>query len=135
MVILLIYLMARLQLWMAVMFSEDLGGASSLGRSWDLVKGQWWRVTGVTFVSGIIIWVLSAAVGGVGGLVIGVIGIHGSSPEELLHRMQLIATAGQIAQLLTLPLLTAVWLALYQDVKLRREGGDLVARAEALSGG
>ncbi|HUA23852.1 MAG TPA: hypothetical protein VMA54_07040 [Steroidobacteraceae bacterium] len=133
-VIVFIYVMARLQLWMAVMFSEDLGGASSLGRSWDLVKGQWWRVTGVTFVSGIIIWILSAAIGGVGGLVIGIMGIHGSSPEEMLRRMQLISAAGQVVQLLSMPLLTAVWLAVYQDVRLRREGGDLAARTEALSG-
>jgi len=133
-VILFIYLMARLQLWLAVMFSENLGGASSLGRSWDLVKGQWWRVTGVTFVAGIIIWILSAAVGGVGGVVIGITGIRGGSPEEMLRRMQLIGAAGQIVQLLAMPLLTAVWLAVYQDVRLRREGGDLAARAEALGG-
>jgi hypothetical protein len=36
--------------------------------------------------------------------------------------------------LLTIPLLTAVWFAIYQDLILRREGGDLAARAEALSG-
>lgn len=132
--VVLIYLMARLQLWMAVMFSENLGGASSLGRSWDLVKGQWWRVTGVTFVSGIIIWILSAAIGGVGGFVIGVGAIHGATMDVMLRRMQLMGAVGQISQLLTLPLLTAVWLAVYQDVRLRREGGDLAARTEALSG-
>ena len=116
------------------MFSENLGGASSLGRSWDLVKGQWWRVTGVTFVSGIVIWILSAAIGGVGGFVIGVGAIHGATMDVMLRRMQLIGAVGQISQLLTLPLLTAVWLAVYQDVRLRREGGDLAARTEALSG-
>lgn len=134
MVIVLIYVTVRLQLWMAVMFSENLGGASSLGRSWDLVKGQWWRVTGVGFVSGIVIWILSAGIGAVGGLVIGFIGIHGTTPDAMLRRVQFIGAAGQVSQLLTMPLLTAVWLAMYQDVRLRREGGDLAARAEALSG-
>jgi hypothetical protein len=132
--IVVIYAMPRLQLWMAVLFSENLGGAASLGRSWDLVKGQWWRVTGVTFVSGIVIWILGVAIGGTVGVVIGVFGIHGTTPEAMVRRVQLIGAAGQLARLLTLPLLTAVWLAMYQDVKLRREGGDLAARAEALSG-
>lgn len=134
MVIVLIYVMARLQLWMAVMFSENLGGASSVGRSWDLVKGQWWRVAGVTFVSGIIIWILSAAFGGIGGFVIGIIGVHGTSPDVMFRRVQLIGATAQIAQLLVMPLLTAAWLAIYQDLTLRREGGDLAARTEALSG-
>ncbi len=132
--IVLIYLMARLQLWMAVMFSENLGAASSLGRSWDLVKGQWWRVTGVTFVAGVIIWILSAAIGVIAGLIVGVSAMHGATVDVMLRRTQLIGAAGQISQLLTLPLLTAMWLAIYGDVRLRREGGDLATRAEALTG-
>lgn len=133
-VIVFIYVMVRLQLWLAVLFSENLGGAASVGRSWELVKGQWWRVTGIGFVSGIVIWILSLGIGAVCGLVVGVIGIHGTTPDAILRRFQLIASAGQIARLLTIPLLTAAWLAIYQDVRLRREGGDLAARAEALSG-
>lgn len=134
MIIVLIYVSVRLQLWMAVLFSENLGGAASLGRSWDLVKGQWWRMTAIGFVAGVIIWILSFAVGALGGFVVGVTTVHGTTPEALMRRAQLIGAAAQVARLLTMPLLTAVWLAMYQDVKLRREGGDLAARAEALSG-
>jgi hypothetical protein len=133
-VIVLIYVMVRLQLWMAVMFSENLGGATSLGRSWDLVKGQWWRVTGVGFVSGVVIWILSVAIGFSIGLVIGLIGVHGTTPDAMLRRMQVVGATAQLARLVTVPLLTAAWLAIYQDVRLRREGGDLAARTEALSG-
>lgn len=136
-IVLLIYVTVRLQLWMAVMFSENRGGASSLGRSWELVKGNWWRVAGIGFVSGIMIWVLTLAIGAVTGAVVGVLGIHGgygTSPNQLVQRIQLIGAASQVARLLSMPLLTAVWFAIYQDLKLRREGGDLAARAEALSG-
>ncbi|MHB8813777.1 MAG: hypothetical protein ACYDAE_10970 [Steroidobacteraceae bacterium] len=133
-VILLIYVMVRLQLWMAAMFSENSGASASLGRSWNLVKGHWWRVTGIGFVSAVVVWVLSMAVGAVAGIVVGIMGISGTSPNELLHRLQLIGAATQLVRLLTIPLLTAVWFAIYQDLILRREGGDLAARAEALSG-
>jgi hypothetical protein len=134
-VIVLLYVTVRLQLWMAVMFAEDLGGASSLGRSWDLVKGHWWRVTGVGFVSSIVIWILSVAIGISVGLVFGLIGVHGTTPDAMLRRVQLIGAGGELARLLTIPLLTAAWLAIYQDVRLRRDGTDLAARTEALSGG
>ena len=128
-----IYVSLRLQIWMAAMFSENLSGPASLGRSWELVKGNWWRVTGIAFVSGVVIWVISMAIGAAVGIVTGIIGIHGTTPEAVLRGMQIIGAAGQVARLLTMPLLTAVWLAIYQDLKLRREGGDLAARTEALS--
>lgn len=133
-VIVLIYVTVRLQLWMAVMFSENRGGASSIGRSWELVKGNWWRVTGIGFVSGIVIWVVTLAIGAVIGIGVGVMGFHGGTPDRLVRRVELIGAASQIGRLLTMPLLTAVWFAIYQDLRLRREGGDLAARAEALSG-
>jgi hypothetical protein len=133
-VILLIYVTVRLQLWMAAMFSENSGASASLGRSWNLVKGHWWRVTGVGFVAGVVVWVLTMAVGAVVGIVVGIMGVRGTAPDELLRRLQLIGAASQLIRLLTIPLLTAVWFAIYQDLILRREGGDLAARAEALSG-
>lgn len=132
--ILLIYVTVRLQLWLAVMFGENRGGPSSLGRSWALVKGHWWRVTGIGFVSGVVIWIVTGAIGMAMGIVVGVMGFHGATPDLMVRRIQLIGTASQVARLLTMPLLTAVWFAIYQDLKLRREGGDLAARAEALSG-
>lgn len=132
-VIVMIYVMVRLQPWMAVMFTENLSAPSSMGRCWDLVKGNWWRVAGVGFVSGILIGILVWATSAVIGIVVGVVGFHGTGPALLVRRVQVIGAVGQVVRLLTMPLLTAVWLALYQDLKLRREGGDLVARTEALS--
>jgi len=133
-VILFLYVSVRLQFWMAAMFSENLGGAASLGRSWRLAKGHWWRVTGIVFVAGIVMWVLTMTIGVLVGFVVGVMAFHGVTPDVAVRRMELIGALGQVAHLLTMPLLAAVWLAIYQDLRLRREGGDLAARAEALSG-
>jgi len=133
-VIAAIYLMVRLQLWMAIVFAENLGGATALGRSWDLVKGHWWRVASIGFVAGVVIWIFELAVGTVIAAVVGFMGVHGTSPDLLIRRLQLIGAVGGLARILTMPLLTAVWLAIYHDLILRREGGDLAARAEALGG-
>lgn len=133
-VLLAIYVSLRLGLWMAVMFSENRGGAAALKRSWQLVKSHWWRVTGIVFVSGVVIWILSAAGTFVAGVITGFMGIRGTTPELLMRRIQLIGAVGAVARLLTMPLLTAAWLAIYHDLKLRREGADLAERTEALSG-
>ena len=132
--LLAIYISLRLHLWMAAMFSENRGAAAALKRSWQLVKSHWWRVTGIAFVAGIVIWILSLAVGGIVGVIVGLMGVRGTTPELLIHRIQLIGAVGAVARLLTMPLLTAVWLAIYHDLKLRREGADLAERTEALSG-
>lgn len=133
-VLLAIYVSLRLNLWMAVMFSENLGGAAALKRSWQLVENHWWRVTGIVFVSGVVIWILSVAVGAIAGVIVGFMSVRGTTPELLLHRIQLIGAVGAVVRLLSMPLLTAVWLAIYYDLKLRREGADLAERTEALSG-
>jgi hypothetical protein len=133
-VVLAIYVSLRLNLWMAVMFSENRDGAAALKRSWQLVENHWWRVTGIVFVSGIVIWILSVAVGAIAGVIVGFMSVRGTTPELLLHRIQLIGAVGAVVRLLSMPLLTAVWLAIYYDLKLRREGADLAERTEALSG-
>ena len=132
--VLAIYLSIRLHLWMAVLFSENRDAAAALKRSWQLVKSHWWRVTGIAFVSGIVIWILSVAVGAIVGVIVGFMSVRGTTPELLIHRIQLIGAVGAVARLLTMPLLTAIWLAIYYDLKLRREGADLAERTEALSG-
>ena len=132
--LLLIYLSVRLQFWLPAIFVDDCGGAASLGRSWRLVKNHWWRVTAITFVAGVIIWILSVAIGGTAGAVAALLGAHGTGPADMLYRLRLGAAIATIARLVTMPLLTAVWLAIYRDLKLRLEGSDLTARAEALGG-
>jgi hypothetical protein len=132
--IVMIYVMVRLQLWLAVLFTENRSAPAALGRSWDLVKGHWWRVTGIGFVSGIVIGILTWAVSAAIGIAVGVLGLPSGTPDLLVRRIQIIGAVSQVVRLLTMPLLTAVWLAIYQDLVLRREGGDLAARAEALRG-
>jgi hypothetical protein len=131
----LIYVGARLQLWPAAIFVDDYGGAAALGRSWDLVRGHWWRVTAIGFVAGVVTWVLQFAVEGSLMLMSGVFSTHIGDVGDLIRRIRTAAMVAQIANLITMPLLTAVWLAIYRDLKLRREGGDLAARAEALGAG
>ena len=132
--LLLLYVSVRLEFWLPAIFVEDCRGAASLGRSWRLVRGQWWRVTAITFVAGIIMWILNLAIGGTLGLIGGILASHGYGPGDILYRIRIGAALALIARVVTMPLLAAVWLAIYHDLRLRLEGLDLTARAEALGG-
>ena len=128
----IIYVAARLQLWPAAIFADDCGGAAALGRSWALVRGHWWRVTLIGFVGGVLMWILELAVGIVTMLAAGLFSPPLGDIAGFIHRIRVAAAVAQTARIVTMPLLTAIWLAIYHDLKLRREGGDLAARAEAL---
>lgn len=129
------YVAVRLQLWQPSIFAENDSATASLGRSWRLVGGHWWRTTAILFVGGIVIGVLGYAVPWLVGLALGVFGAGtaGLLPSALfaLHLIQVFAQATRV---ITLPLTTSLSLAIYHDLKLRREGADLAARTEALSG-
>ena len=115
------------------LIDRDLGGPRAIGRSWRLTRGHWWRITGILFVAGIVIWVLSIVFGLVAGLVGGMFAVTGGT-ATLLHHLRLVVVISSLSRLITLPLLTAVWVAIYHDLMLRHEGSDLAARAEALAG-
>ncbi len=133
-----IYVFVRLEFWLPAMFVDDCGGAASLGHSWRLVKGHWWRVTMITFVALIIITILNMAITWAATVLGGLFGLQAISaladPAQFIHRMRIVSAVAALGNVLILPLFTAMWLSIYQDLKLRREGGDLTARAEALSG-
>jgi len=121
-----IWLWGRFQLWLAAMFVEDLGAPQALGRSWRLVERHWWRSTTTMGVAIVIILVLSLLGGILAG--VGVAIFHASAATALI----LTTMMNLIINVFTAPMLTAALLAIYHDLKLRREGGDLAARVSSL---
>ncbi len=128
-----IYGSVRVQFWLAALIDQDLGGPRAIGRSWRLTRGHWWRITGILFVAGIVIWVLSIVFALIAGLLGGAFAATGGA-ATLLHHLRLVVVISSLSRLITLPLLTAVWVAIYHDLALRHGGSDLAARAEALGG-
>jgi len=64
-----IYLAVRWSLSLAAMMAEDIGPIRGLGRSWNLVRGQWWRTLGILLIVGIMQTVISYALGFLFGLI------------------------------------------------------------------
>jgi hypothetical protein len=121
-----IYIGLKLQLSLAVLFLEDAGPIDALRTSWKLTRGRWWRGFAIVSVAGILLYLFSLAFSFLG------IGIAALTVKGMQERVIVTSIVGHIANLVVTPAFVAIYLAMYNDFKLRSEGGDLAARAAAL---
>lgn len=129
-----VILMGSLMLGMYIIVLEDQGGLAALKRSHQLVWGNWWRTMAIVTVAMLIYAAGAMAIGAIGVAVAAGGGISlGQSPEETASALvAVIVVLNAALSIVFSPLLISVMVALYHDLKLRKEGGDLAARIEAL---
>jgi hypothetical protein len=84
---------------------ENQRGTGALSRSWNLVKGDWWRVLGIIVVTGFITNIVSSIIGAIGG-------------NSLIGMW----ITDAIAQIITGPFTALVSILLYLDLRARKEG-------------
>ncbi len=121
-----LWLWGRLMLWTVALFVEDASATDALASSWRLTRGNWWRVVVIFTVGIILVLVLTMAFTFVAGLVAGLARLSAQG------RLQVLQLASLVTNAISYPLGVAILLAMYNDLKLRREGGDLASRARAL---
>ena len=121
-----VYLWGRLQLWIVALFAEPVGTLRSMAISWDLIRGHWWRAATILTVGIIIVLIITMVFSFLAGLVFVMIHVDAMS---LIIGNQLIGAAERVFVTSMIP---ALMVAMYYDFKLRREGGDLAARAKSL---
>ncbi|HEY6455392.1 MAG TPA: hypothetical protein VIY90_08955 [Steroidobacteraceae bacterium] len=130
------YVWNRLQLYMVPLMDEAQGPVASLGSSWRAVGGNWWRTAVVVFVMFVILIVLEIILAALAGFIAAFAGMGAgvsANPAMLVGRVQLITVfVGAVVRIFTIPLVFAVFVALYQDLLLRKGGADLEARLGAL---
>ncbi|HEY3809400.1 MAG TPA: hypothetical protein VGL50_05630 [Steroidobacteraceae bacterium] len=124
-----IWVMGALCLWPVALYIDGAGPLESLGVSHTLTRGNWWRTSVILTVAFVIIVVLMTVIGIVAGML-----------TAFLRRDFALAIMGvqsvtMVANVFVLPMYTAILLSIYRDLKLRREGGDLAARLEAVPAG
>jgi hypothetical protein len=131
-----IYVLNRLQLFMVPLVTESKGPGESLSTSWRLVGGHWWRTASLVFVMVVMVYILGLVlIAIVGAIAVAIVG----APANILQGFDkfgvLGVVSGAVVSLFTRPLMIAVLVAMYQDLLLRKGGGDLEARIGALSKG
>jgi hypothetical protein len=111
-----IYLSVAFVAAVPVLVVENLRGGAALTRSRELTKGRWWPTLGVVVIAGVPV--------AVGSVVIGLIlRLNGSVSGAALAA----GVAGFIAQVLLAPFAIAVSVAIYLDLRGRKEPGPLGA--------
>jgi hypothetical protein len=113
-----------------VMF-EGKGPVAALTGSHKLVWGNWWRTAAILTVGSILVMVIYMAVALVIGLITPFIGL--ALADIVVYSTITGLLVGVFMNLLVMPFFSALLIALYWDLKLRKEGGDLAARVGALN--
>ena len=127
--------------WLSVMVSltvpvavlENRGPFAAIGRSWRLVRGSYWRVFGIYLLMYLLTW----AIGFVLDLPLlfasGLVGGLGPGSTATLSAGAVIYAIGEIVIFsLTTTIDLGVIVLVYADMRMRKEGMDLVLRQAAM---
>lgn len=128
-----IYLMVALYPVLLLPIAEQLGARQSFRRAMELVKGSWWRTAGVLSVVSLLIIALGGIIGVVAGLAMAPF-IESANPQSATGSLILLQLIVAILMAPILPLAYCIMYAVYTDLRLRRDGGDLLERAAAAGG-
>ena len=124
-------LMVSLMMYMALLLFENKGAVDSLTGSHKLVWGNWWRSSAILTVALILVIVIFVALGLVAVIVAPFAGLAMTDLVMISLVSELVFNVA--FNVFLMPFFTAVMIALYWDLKLRKEGGDLAARVNALN--
>lgn len=120
-----------------VVVLEHAGPVQALRRSWQLVRGSWWRVFGIMLLGWIIVYFVSAIISlpfGIGTFVTTIQAAGAGGGAAWLSAL-LTAIGAIVANTVTAPLLSGLLVVLYTDLRMRREGMDISLRTAAAAGG
>ncbi|MBW4096082.1 MAG: hypothetical protein HIU81_12330, partial [Acidobacteria bacterium] len=121
----------------AAMIMEDLGVLAALERSWRLTTNNWWRIFGTYLLTQIIASVIggivSVPVSLIVGLVAGMINPHPDSAGMISQQIitqGISSVVGSLVGAVTLAFTSGVLALIYVDLRMRKEGFDVVLMKE-----
>jgi len=109
-----------------ILLVEGLRGRKALGRSFELVKGRWWKTFGTLIVGFILAAIISTLMQGV--FLIGM--VFGEDNDAVV--LVLSAIAGIVGLAVSTPFQAALLTVLYFDLRVRKEGFDLELLAQEI---
>lgn len=132
-----LFIIPPLWVWIAVgwsvavpaLFVERLGVFASFGRSWNLVEGRWWRTFLLVLLVFILVYVVETALGAfaTAGLLLTLF-LPNVVAGLIVYTLQDLVSA------VVMPVLDIAFVLIYYDLRVRREGLDLLQQAQRLAG-
>ncbi len=112
-------------IWLAISWAfaipallvEDVRGRRALGRSFQLVRGRWWRTFGVLLIAFLVTVFVAAVVA-----LPFERGVPLAFPDDRVATFVGVVVGGTIANAITIPLLTAFLAVVYFDLRAGKEG-------------
>ena len=125
-----VYFAVRWSVSIAAMMAENIGPIRGLGRSWNLVKGMWWRTFGIILLAVIAYIIIYLALLALFTVVAAIM------PAISTDTRSGVATAATtLVDALIAPMFPILLTLLYFDLRVRKEGLDLDQLAEQTSPG
>jgi hypothetical protein len=128
-----VWIYIRFMVAPAAIVVEELGVLAGLSRSWRLTRNNWWRILGISLVISILISIISGIITIPLGLISGgsatFLSPHGGAEEATAVNVGLIiasAVVGGLVGAVGYAFQTSVMALLYLDLRMRKDGLDLV---------
>lgn len=125
----------------AAVVIEELGAVDGLRRSWQLTRGNWWRVLGITLVVaimvGIIAQVVTIPVSLLPMFYTSVVSPHGGADQAVAAAVAIAVVTAIVTALVGgvgYAFQTAVMALLYLDLRMRKDGLDIALLRQMESG-
>jgi hypothetical protein len=122
-----IYLYVAFTVAVPVLLVEGAGPVRALGRSRELVRGRWWGTCGVAVVGSLLVSIVGVALSGL------VVGVAFANPaRNSVTGFVLNTFAATLGSMIATPAAAAFITVLYIDLRVRKEGFDLLLLARRL---
>jgi hypothetical protein len=122
-----IYFYVGFSVAVPVLLVEGAGPTRALGRSRELVKGRWWAALGVAVVGYLLVAIVSLALTSV------IVGVVFANPaRNTVTGFALSTLASTLGSMIATPAAAAFTTVLYIDLRVRKEGFDLLLLARRL---
>lgn len=118
------FLSTRWSVTSSAIVLENNGSSAGLRRSWDLTADFFWRVFGTSFLAQLLAILLMVLPVFFMNYILGTLGLSFKVIELVGVVVQ------QLGQILILPFSIAVQVLIYYDLRIRKEGFDLMLRTE-----
>jgi MFS family permease len=130
---LFIWITIKVMVAPAAVVIEELGALAGLRRSWELTRANWWRILGITLVVSIMVGVISQVVMIPVSLLTSLLTTfaspHGGSGQEAAVAVAVgvvTAVLGALIGALGYAFQTSVMALLYMDLRMRKDGLDIM---------